>query len=280
MSENVIVYQPSTLTEVQSLLKNNQHIKVMAGGTELLRNQLELSFKLPRYVLSLCNVKELYDITKTERYIDFGAMVSLGRMIDLGEKNIGSLLYSSLKTIASRNVRFLSTIGGNLEVTGTLKTLMPVMMTLDTRVEVKTAQETVWVPYLKYVGEEYRAVREAPHVITRVRMYTDAWNYSFFERLGKKGIIDDETAYFSFLVKCQKNLITDVRLCFSVQSVFRSKELENTILGEMLPFSVKDVNTILQNTKKYFTDEKFTHKLHKLIFFNLVKKCLLDLTSQ
>ena len=56
------------------------------------------------------------------------------------------------------------------------------------------------------------------------------------------------------------------------------KEFENSILGELLPLSRKDITNILRNSTKYFSDDKFTHKFHKLIFFNLLEHCLLQLT--
>lgn len=278
MSDNTVVYRPSTFNEVQSLLKNNQHIKVMAGGTEFLYKQADLAFVLPKYILSLTGVKELFDIAKTERYMDFGSMVPLGQILQLGEKNIEPILYDSIKTIASTNLRFVASLGGNLAVTNMQKTLMPIIMLLDSRIELRTGTEVFWLPYSKYVGNESLELRQKPHVITRLRVYSENWNYSFFRRLGRKGVVDAETAYFIFLLKYQKNIITDVRICFSSSTILRSKEFENSILGEMLPLSSKDISVILQNSQKYFTDENITHKFHKLIFFNLLEKCLLELS--
>lgn len=278
MKQNTIVYQPTSLSEAQTLLKNNRQIIPIAGGTEFLHNQNELSFELPKYLLSLSNIKELTEITKTERYIDFGAMVTLQRIIELGEKNLPSILYRSLRTISVQNLRSLATIGGNIALSKGLKTLFPIMMTLDARVEVKTQTDTMWMPYLKYASDEFSPDRNKPHIITHVRLYDEDWSYGFFKRLGKKGILDEETAYFIFLIKAQKNLITDVHLCFAANKIFRNKEFENALLGHILPFSARDRNATLEQASRFCSDEWFTQKFHKLIFFNLLEKCLLDLS--
>ena len=86
MKEKTIVYEPASITEMQTLLKNNQQILPLGGATEFLQGQIELPISLPHYLLSLSNIKELSEINKTERYIDLGAMVTLGHILDLGEK--------------------------------------------------------------------------------------------------------------------------------------------------------------------------------------------------
>lgn len=277
MKENTIVYQATSMSEVQTLLKNNQNIRPLAGCTELLLGQSELSITLPKYLISLAGIKELHEVNKTERYLELGAMVSLDQILNLGQKNIPSILFSSLKTISTINIRKLSSIGGNLAITKTLKTLYAVMMALDVRIEIKTGTESFWLPFSKYVSDELSELRSKPYIITRVRIYDENWSYNFFKRIGKKGIIDHETAYFIFLVKLQKNLITDVSVCFSAKSFFHSREFENTILGLTLPFSKKDITHILEASEKFFTDEVFIQGFHRQIFFNLLLKCLIDL---
>lgn len=277
MKEKTIVYQPTSITEMQTLLKNNQKIVPLGGATEFLFGQAELSISLPRYLLSLSTIKEFYEITKTERYVDLGAMVTLGRILDLGEKNIPPILYSAMKTISSKNLRSLATIGGNLALTKGLKTLYPIMMNLDTRVEIKTGTETFWEPYSKYASDEFAEIRNQPHVITRVRIYTDGWSYSFFKRFGKKGVLDNETAYFVFLIRGQKNLISDARISFSGEKFFRSRAFEEALKGQTLPFSLPVIDGFLSKGKETFTSDLFAQKFQELLFFNLFEKCIRDL---
>lgn len=278
MKENTIVYTPTTMAEAQTLLKNNQSIIPLAGCTEFLLGQSELPFTLPKYLVSLSGLKELHEVNKTERYLDFGAMVTLNKVIDLGEKNLPGILYQGLKVISSINLRNLSTIGGNIALTKKLKTLYSVMMALDVKLEIKTGTESMWIPFSKYASDEFASVRNKPYIITRVRIYDENWTYGFFKRIGKKGIIDYETAYYIFLVKLQKNLITDIRVCFSANTFFRSKEFENKILGRTLPFSAKDIAQILEDGKSFFPDDFFAQSFHRQIFFNLLERSLLELS--
>lgn len=277
IQEKTIVYQPTSLTEMQTLLKNNQQILPLAACTEFLQGQPELSFSMPKYLVSLLNLKELQEVNKTERYLDLGAMVTLERILDLGEKNIPPLLYSSIQTIASKNLRTLATLGGNIAITHNSKTLYPILITLDTRIEIKNGTETFWEPYAKYASDDFIDFRSKPHVITRVRIYSENWTHNFFRRLGKKGLLDNKTAYFIFLVKVQKNLITDIRISFTDTTFYRSREFEDTILGRTIPFDRKDLVQIIETSKKFFTSEHFNEKFKELIFFNLLEKCLLDL---
>lgn len=151
------------------------------------------------------------------------------------------------------------------------------MTILDSRVEIKTGTETFWLPYSKYASDDYSDLRQKPHVITRARIYSENWTHSFFNRLGKKGLIDNKTAYFIFLAEVQKNLITDIRISFTATNFFRSREFENTILGRTIPFDKEDLAEIIATCKKYFTNDVFNERFQKLIFFNLMEKSLVDL---
>ncbi|MDR1597168.1 MAG: FAD binding domain-containing protein, partial [Treponema sp.] len=79
------VFFPTTLPELFSAWARFPDAVPFAGGTELLRNQGKQVLNLPRNILSLDQLDELHRITRTERYLEIGAMVKISDIIRLGK---------------------------------------------------------------------------------------------------------------------------------------------------------------------------------------------------
>ncbi|PIE98740.1 MAG: FAD-binding protein [Treponema sp.] len=277
METKTIVYRVKNLNEIQSHLKNNSQIKPVAGATGFLYNQQEEKIKLPKYLISLDGVKELSTTTKTERYIEIGATVTLKKIVSLGKKNIPEILHKAISEMSISNIQTLATIGGNIASASPLNSCTAPLIALDAKLEIRTANELEWIPLVKYYDKTLTEYRNKPHVITKIKIETEAWTYSFYTRLGPKSIITDETAYFIFMINSQKKLITKMRLIFADNNLMRKKEFENILLGRILPLSTKDIPQIIEKAKVVFKIDEFKSEYHYNCFFNLLKKCLFEL---
>ena len=88
LTKNSIVYRARYMQEMQTILKNISNIKPIAGATGFLNHQTDEMIYLPEHILDLNFLPELKVISKTERYFEFGAAVTLNEILDLGKKNI------------------------------------------------------------------------------------------------------------------------------------------------------------------------------------------------
>jgi 4-hydroxybenzoyl-CoA reductase subunit beta len=108
--------RPKTLDEAMALMsKFDGHVKVVAGGTDLLPSMKQKLFT-PPYVLDLRGVSELREIRHSSgEGIEIGALTSLAAVehSPLIRKDF-VVLYEAVKTIASPVLRNMGTIGGNL----------------------------------------------------------------------------------------------------------------------------------------------------------------------
>ena len=147
---NVLI--PKNMQELQHYLGEYPNAKIIAGGTSCLLKQIERTFLLPSEIISVQYVSELQQITKTERYIDIGASVTLNKLISLGRKNIPEVLYLALITIANFPVRNLATIGGNIATQTDNMTLLAPLVAIDAKVELKTSSETALVSISKFLA--------------------------------------------------------------------------------------------------------------------------------
>lgn len=192
------------------------------------------------------NIPELSLIEKRERYIDFGSAVTLSQMISLGKNNMPSILFDALCSIGTPAIRNVATLGGNICAKGHKLTLFAPLLALDARLEFKNPSETKYIQMSKF--------NQAPegYVLTKIRIPIDDWEVEVFKRTGPDCTINEYSNSFTFLADAQKDMLGDIRIAFCGKYNFRSKELENNLIGSRLPFSEERINGILQETVSTF----------------------------
>lgn len=278
LTKKSIVYRARTLQEMQTILKNISNIQPIAGGTGFLQNQTDDIVNLPSNILDINNIPELKQISKSDRYFEFGAAVTLEEILELGEKNIPPALYSGIEKISNNPVRALATIGGNIARLNPLSGMFLPILALDAKLEIRTAEETEWIPFTRYIDDTFAEKRAKQHVITRIRIPNESWTKSFYTRLGTQGYINKQSASFLFLIRIQKNILSEMRLFFASNKLIREKEFDNLLLGKNLPLSEKEIPTILEKAKQIFSFDKFGSDFHYSCFFNLLEDNLYKLT--
>ncbi len=267
-----------SIAEVQTTLKNVTGITLAAGCTEIARRQTGRNLHLPSEVLALGRIPELCSICKTERYVEFGAAVTLDAILQLGRKNVPDVLYDAIKGIANPGIRALATIGGNISAKGQRLSAFAPLLALDARLEIRTPGEASWIPMSRYFSNEGREASREPDFISKIRIPTELWDVSIYQRLGAEGIVTTGTASFAFLAKFQKNILADLRIAFAGKFFFRKKEFENLLIGRSLPLSMRDIMIVKEKAELFFEESYFPPSLERSCIFNLLEEGLKTLT--
>ncbi len=108
-------HAPTSVEEAVALLAAHRgHVKVVAGGTDLLPNMKHRLFT-PEHVIGLRTIKGLNEISEGDGMLRLGAMVTIA---DLGRHERVRQLFPSLaqaaEQIAGPQLREMGTVGGNL----------------------------------------------------------------------------------------------------------------------------------------------------------------------
>ncbi|MEL3913031.1 FAD binding domain-containing protein [Treponema pedis] len=272
------IYRARSLQEMQIMLKNISGVVPIAGATGFLNNQTGDIIDLPQHLLDINQIPELKEIFKTERYFEFGAAVTLNEILDLGKKNIPPVLYSAIEKISNNSLRYLATIGGNIaNAEASSGTFLP-MLALDAKLEIRTGEEIEWVPFAKYIDTSYNEKRSSSYVITKIRIPNESWTKNFYAKLDSHYNLSEDAASFLFLIRIQKNILSEMRLFFSSNRLIREKEFDNLLLGRSLPLPHREVLGIMEKAKQIFTVDKFGSDFHRTYFFNLLEDNLYKLT--
>jgi 4-hydroxybenzoyl-CoA reductase subunit beta len=108
------IVRPRNLPEATAFLREHEHTRVLAGGTDLLPSMRQKLFE-PEHVLDIRRIPELKGIRETEQGIEIGALTTLTEIehSDVLRRDY-PVLVEAAKTVASPVLRNMGTIGGNI----------------------------------------------------------------------------------------------------------------------------------------------------------------------
>jgi CO/xanthine dehydrogenase FAD-binding subunit len=241
------VFFPSNFQELFSAWGRFPEAVPFAGGAELIRGQGKRAPLLPKTILSLEKLEELSHITRTERYLEIGAMVRLNEIIRLG-KIVPDVLTQCLTGIAGPQLRNIATIGGNIcNPSRRLDAAAP-MIALDAHYELRSAQAARWVSASRFSALAGSSTLAPKELLTRIRVPLEQWNYSLYRKFNIPGK-NEPGDVIIFILRNQKNILEDIRVVFSGDSVFREKNSEALLIGKKLPLDRKDAHAFVERWK-------------------------------
>ena len=260
------VFFPSTYADLFSAWNRFPHAVPYAGGTGLIRDQGGQVLELPSVILSLDELDEMHRISRTERYLEIGAMVSLNRIIDMG-KIVPCVFRFCLEAIAGPQLRNMATLGGNICMTERQTDCPAALTALDAQYELRGGQSSRWISASRFnpgpegvAGPESTAGAErAPcptslnpgELLTRIRVPLDNWDYSAYKKF--TGYINRGRSVV-FLAKTQKDTLSDIRVVYKADAIFRNKNIESVLIGKQLPLSQKIAGEFIAQWGKFLSE--------------------------
>jgi CO/xanthine dehydrogenase FAD-binding subunit len=258
------VFTPEGFPELFSAWERFPDAVLYAGGTELIGSQGSTVPELPPNIISLHKMEELRKISRTERYLEIGAMVSLGQIMRLG-KIVPEILISCLGAIAGPQLRNSASIGGNICNPGRRLDASASMIALDAQFELRSSQSSRWVSAARFSSLPGPPVKAANEILTRIRIPLEPWSFSRYFKFKTSGS-SKPGGCILFLIRSQKNFLTSIRIIYSGQSILREKNSETQLAGKHLPLEKKDAAALVESWRSYLNsfknNEKFVFGRH------------------
>ncbi|MCL2381432.1 MAG: FAD binding domain-containing protein [Treponema sp.] len=231
------VFFPSGMGELFSVWGHFPDAVPCAGGTGFVHGQGSRLPEFPQSVISLDGIEELKRVSRTERYLEIGAMVKLNQIINLG-KIVPEALTRCLLFTADPQVRNQAAIGGAICFPpGNLDIHAP-MTALDAQYELRAEHSSRWVSASRFSSPAEK------ELLTRVRVPLEPWTFTGYHKIGGKG-----DGAVLFIMKNEKNILTGIRVVCAGGTILRSKDSEATLLGKRLPIERKDADAFAESWK-------------------------------
>lgn len=243
---SIQIFVPDTIGELLQTLKKRPHALLYAGGTQILREQPDRFIRLPSEVIELRHVEDLRRISRTEKYVEIGASVTVGSLMELSARVFPELFYRALEHIGRPGIAHLATVGGNLCVPHSIMSLTPVLHVFDARVELRRQGKSYWIPLSRFRNEQGATVLEPGEVMTRIRIPIKTWDHWAFYDFGAAQLPNTHPLSFSAVAETEKDILSDLRLALVVggKHLIRRRELEAELVGRRIPFQARDLDLL------------------------------------
>ncbi|MDR1893790.1 MAG: FAD binding domain-containing protein [Spirochaetales bacterium] len=238
----VQVHYPKNLPALLAFYQKNPRSLICAGGTSLLQSPV---WNAPKEtiqdVISLSQIPELTHISRTESYIEVGAAAPISQILGIGRHVLSAALESALTRVANGAVRNLATLGGSLAFSDRWLSLVPVLLLLDVRLELRRQSGGEWVPIAKFL--ERHPLFRPGEMLTRIRIPLEEWNVQHFQIYKSHAFGPLNQLSWCALAQAEKGYLERFRMAVGAPAglIIRNRELENTVSGKKLPLSLKEL---------------------------------------
>ena len=266
---------PSTYSELFNAWSRYPKAVPYAGGTALIREQGKRILELPSIILSLEKLEEMRRISRSERYMEIGAMAKLSRIISFG-KIVPATLRYCLQNIAGPQLRNMATIGGNLCCSGGCMDTSAVLMALDAQYELRNAQSSRWISASRFSSMLEETALKPQELLTRIRVPLDDWDYSVYKKFAGQGV---QSKVAIFLAKLQKNTLNDIRIIYKTTALWRNKESEGSLIGKRLPLSHRIAVEFIESWKNFLSGLRNADELSRQELINFIEMNIFNLSE-
>jgi len=240
------IFYPASFSELFSVWSRFPAALPYAGGTDInLKNQSE-----DPVLLCMDKIDDLHSLTRTEQYLDIGAMVKLNSLLRLG-KTVPDVLCRCLENISGLQVRNIATVGGN--ICGTDGDLPLPLTALDAQYELRTTQSSRWVSASRFHSFAKDTGIKNQELLTRIRLPLRQWDYSVYKKFSGGNFFSEES--FVFLANTAKSILSEIRILYKGRAIVRNKDGEAILNGKYLPLHRKTADEFINNWKEFLNNK-------------------------
>lgn len=253
----------NTVSEALEVLSgNNETLKILAGGTDLLV-MIQENLISPGELLDISGIEELKGIEEDEGRIRLGALVTHGRIAEsslLREKALP--LVESCTEVGSPQIRNLGTIGGNLVMASPSGDSIPALYVLGAEVILASKEGERSIPIEDFlIGVKKSVIRPDELLVAISFPGMSADDRGFFKKLGQRKALAISKVSISAIVSLRDGVVTSVRIALGAvaTTVIRTPRTESFLVGQALtPEVISEAARLCSEESRAITDIRST----------------------
>ncbi|MEY2486545.1 MAG: xanthine dehydrogenase large subunit [Verrucomicrobiota bacterium] len=269
--------RPNSLKDLFAAMQQHRGARLIAGATEL---GLEITKRYQRFpiFISIETVPELTELIRKPDEWHIGAATTLTRLQEvLGVEypELAQMLY----LFGSRQIRNRATLGGNLVTASPIGDSAPVLLALDAKVVLASADAERTLPIEQFfVGYRKTALRaeEILKTIILPRLPESAAVSRKFYKVSKRREMDISTVAGCFLIQLDASgLISQARLAFGgvAEMPARARKTEDALSGKKWSeTTLRDAMPILEKEFSPISDVRGSATYRQRLITNLLRK--------
>lgn len=251
------IFLPKALHQVFNALRYRSQAILVAGGTSFHRSPLSRCMNTLEIdnedMINLLDIPEIKKIRATDYGLDIGSGVSLAQILQISHKRLPLLLNVALQKLLRYPIFFQATIGGNLCLKPWAGDLSMVLGVLGAQYEVKSLSGTRWLDSARLL-DSYVLPIKPNEVLTRIKLPETSFNEAFFYS-DFHAQYPQPPSRLVLTVRVSQNVLEDLRLAIQLPGLptVTQRTIEENLLGKRLPFSKRDISSVLSNIKSRYS---------------------------
>ncbi|MBI2258994.1 MAG: xanthine dehydrogenase small subunit [Flavobacteriia bacterium] len=185
-------------------------------------------------ILDISSVNELKKLVLSDEWIKIGAGVSLEKLKNFSENRL-PILFQNLTVFASKQIREMGTIGGNVGSSSPISDLLPVLMVLEAELKLQSIKSDRLVNINDYVLGYRKTLRNQNELITKIHIPVPKIGVIHqFYKVSKRKDMDISTLSAAFELKLNGILVENIKICFGGMDAvaIRVHLIENFLIGK------------------------------------------------
>lgn len=235
------VAAPQTLAEAIAVFKRRPDAIPWAGGTLILSRDQERLSGGACSIMDLGGIPELRSVARTDRYLEFGACVTLAAILEVPQKLALEPLRTAAGLIGTATVRNLATLGGNISAKESFMTCFAALTCMDAAVELRDPGGTRWVSIHALVDADGAPSLPPATLLSRVRVPVEPWDAAALRALGPPSTGERFPSSFAAAARFENGTLSDLRLLAAGRLMARDRGLELSLVGKRFPLSPRDL---------------------------------------
>jgi len=287
-NESIAIYKkdrqyfaPRYVQELKKILKKNINAHLLSGGTDL---SLLVTKKRKdiNSIIYMNSIDELNYIKNTNKYIEVGATTPLIKFENYIQKYYPDF-NSILKRYGSVQIRSVATIAGNIATASPIGDTLPLLLSLDAKVVLKSIKKTKIVELNNFFLGYRKTKLKKGQFIESVRIPLFTKNIFKAYKISKRFDDDISSICASFNLEMINKKIKNVKIAYGGMSSIpkRAKWCEKVLLNSTLTEQIiEKAKKALEKDFKPISDMRASGKYRITVAKNLLKKCFLEIVHK
>ena len=246
------IYTPSSVNELVSMIRANPKAYLFAGGTYIMSEKKEYPEFDDKDIIQLEKVAELTKTGHSDKYTEFGASLTLQKIMNAGAQIFSPDTINALEMISNSQIRNLSTVGGAL-CTYEKRFFLPcILSTINAQAEMKTILKNKVVTKIVSIPSLYNEdglfLYPGVSFMTKIRIPNNPDGKQYFRVSGSPIREPRTTVYFGLNYSVIQSNLEHCHLCISCTEncFFTNNDFDNTLSSLTLPIKKQQMSQVLK----------------------------------
>ncbi len=245
-------FQPLTIGEALQAKEIHPHAVILSGSTDISLKQTK-QFELLQTVIDLSAIDSLQEFTETDTVFTIGAGMAL-ESITKKLQNQLPVFTEMIRLFASKQIRNLATIGGNIASASPINDAIPLLFSLEASVTLTSRSEKRELSVEDFILSYRKTAIQPNELIENIIIPKPKNNCSNrFYKVSKREHVDISSVSAGFSLELEGNLIKKIILAYGgmAATTKRATKTENFLLGS--PWDQRNIQQAMLIVKDEFT---------------------------